>query len=144
MADGRYVKVYQSIVEDPQFERVFKDDRALASWLRLLLMADALHPVSAPMPTRTKAVQLLIDCGLVIEKPGNRYTIRGLTAERDRQSARGRNAAAVRWHSGRNAEAMPPNRAEPSPSEKSARAQRTHDGRHADCLVCAAMRKESA
>ena len=141
MASGRYVKVYQSIVEDPQFERVFRDDRALAAWLRMLLMADALYPVTAPMPKPSKAVQLLVDCGLVIEKPGDRYTIRGLAAERERQSAYGRNAAAVRWHSGRNADPMPTNRTEPNPSESSARAQRTHDGRHADCIVCAAQRK---
>jgi hypothetical protein len=104
---GPYSRVYWSIVDDPMFERVFDNDRALATWLRMLLMADAMYPASAPMTSRNPTVRMLIDCGLVIEKPGNRYTIRGLQAERERRSASARNAAAVRWHSKGNADAMP-------------------------------------
>lgn len=141
MADGRFVKVYQSIVEDPQFERVYKNDRALATWLRMLLMADAMYPVSAPMPPRTPTVRLLIRVSLVIELPGNRYSIRGLKAERERQSASGRHAAAVRWHSGRNADPMLRDETRRDKDEKGARALRSHDGQHKDCLVCAAQRK---
>lgn len=102
-----YARVYHDIVDDPMFQRVFDNNDALAQWLRMLLVADAMHPVSVAMPRRNPAVRLLIDVGLVLERPGNRYTIRGLDAERERRSASARNAAAVRWQSGRNADAMP-------------------------------------
>ena len=103
MAKGSYVKVYQSIVEDPMFEHVFNNDHALATWLRMLLVADAIWPVSAEMPRRNPTVQLLIRESLVIQRPFNRYSIRGLDAEREHRSASGRHAAALRWQSVPNA-----------------------------------------
>ena len=106
-AKGPYSRVYHSIVDDPMFEKVFDNDRALAQWLRMLLVADAFWPNSAPMTHRNPTVRLLIDVGLVIPRSGNRYTMRGLEAERERRSASARNAAAVRWQSDRNAIAMP-------------------------------------
>lgn len=145
MSTGTYSRVYHSLVDDPMFERVYGNDKALATWLRMLLIADAMWPVSAPMPPRNPTVRLLIDCGLVVEKSGGRYTIRGLNAERERRSANGRNAAAVRWQSASNAPAMP-SRAEQSKEEKSNGASAPfmgwgsrglHDGRHgAECSVC--------
>jgi hypothetical protein len=159
MAEGPFVKVYQSIVDDPMFAEVF-DKPVLAQWLRMLLLADAMYPASAPMPRRTPDVRLLIASGLVEEKPGNRYSMRGLTKEREHRSAVGRNAAAVRWQSERNAMPMP-NRAEQSRAEQgNGQSPRTpagflgypkkdtprepggpvvpiHDGRHGTtCLVC--------
>lgn len=107
MAQGHYSRVYLSIIDDPMFERVYSNDRALATWLRMLLIADAMYPVTPPMTSRNPTVRLLIDCGLVIEKPGNHYSIRGLEAERERRSDAGRIGAAVRWHSDRNANALP-------------------------------------
>lgn len=147
MTGGPYSRVYHSIADDPMFERVYANDKALATWLRMLVIADAMYPVSAPMTSRNPTVRLLIDCGLVIEKPGNRYTIRGLTAEREHRSATARNAAAKRWHSGGNADAMPrrdeTRRAEQSDARASSFMgfrQRpslgSHDGQHADCAVC--------
>ena len=53
MAEGPFVKVYQSIVDDPMFTRVF-DKPVLAQWLRMLLLADATYPASAPMPRHGK------------------------------------------------------------------------------------------
>lgn len=125
-ATGPYVKVYQSIVDDPQFARVYGNDHALATWLRMLLIADAMWPASAPMTSRNPTVRLLIDVGLVLQRPGNRYSIRGLDAERERRSAYGRNAAAVRWQSERNAEVMP-NRAEQSRTKQSIDATASKD-----------------
>ena len=103
MTTGPYARVYHSIVDDPKFARVFGDDRALASWLRLLLLADAMYPTSAPMPAKTKAVQLLLEVGLLVEQPGGRYIVKGLASEREMRSQSARNAAAMRWQSGGNA-----------------------------------------
>jgi hypothetical protein len=101
-----YARVYYEIVEHPRFERVYRNPSALGTWLQMLLTADAMHPMNPPMPPRTPTVRLLIDTGLVIEKTGNRYSIRGLEAERERRSAVGRNAALVRHGSERNANAL--------------------------------------
>jgi hypothetical protein len=155
MTSGPYARVYHSVVEDPMFERVFDNDHALATWLRMLLIADAMYPTSAPMPPRNPTVRLLIDCGLVIERPGNRYSIRGLQAEREHRSEVGRNAAAKRWHSEGNAVSMP-NRAEHNKAEQNNGANApqsfmgyrpksgSHEGQHPDCSVCAPLRKPAA
>jgi hypothetical protein len=37
-------------VDDPRFARVYSDDRAVATWLRLSMDADAAYPASAPLP----------------------------------------------------------------------------------------------
>jgi hypothetical protein len=107
MADRPYSRVYHSIADDPMFAEVYRDRDALGAWLQMLLIADAMYPTSAPLPRSNRAVTRLIDAGLVVVLPGNRYTIRGLKAERERRSASARNAAAVRWHSEGNAKAMP-------------------------------------
>lgn len=154
MATGPYSRVYLSIVDDPMFEPIYGDNDALATWLRLLLVADAMYPASAPLPRVSRSIQLLIDTGLVQMRPGNRYAMRGLEAERERRSDAARNAAAVRWHSGSIAR-----RDETSKDKQSngqgptsfirypARPERppgeavgvVHDGRHpasATCLAC--------
>jgi hypothetical protein len=115
---GPYARLYHGIVEDPMFERVYDNDHALATWVRLLLMADAMYPTSAPMPPRNPTVRLLIDCGLVIQRPGNRYSIRGLEAEGERRSEIGRYAAAVRYQRERSANAVP-SKAEQSKEQQS-------------------------
>lgn len=149
MADKPYSRVYHSIVDDPMFERVFSNDKALATWLRMLLVADAMYPVSAPMPRRNPTVSLLLDVGLVQMRGANRYTIRGLEAERERRSHIGRNAAAARYGLPRRDEtrrdgvsATPRTNGwshdyQPAPGE--ALVVR-HEGQHPDCLVCAPMR----
>ena len=144
-----YSRVYHEIVEHPRFERVYGNPVALGTWLQLLLTADAMYPMPAPMPPRTPTVRLLIECGLLEERPGNRYSMRGLEDERERRSAVGRNAAALRWQSERNAEPMP-RRDETRIEEKTGgqsptngspfmgwRGKGTHDGRHGrSCMVC--------
>lgn len=106
-AKGPYSRLYHSIVDDPMFERVYRSDAAFATWCRMLMAADATYPASAPIPRSNSAVRLLIEVGLVLEKPGKRYMIRGLAAERERRSASSRIGAEVRWQSERNANAMP-------------------------------------
>jgi hypothetical protein len=156
------VKVYQSIVDDPLFERVY-DTPTLGTWLRMLLVADAMYPTTAPLGRRNPAINLLIEVGLVIVKPGNRYSMRGMEAERERRSDAGRNAAAVRWQSVRNADPMLV-RAEQSRAEQTngqspptfmgyrpkagPPAERLpgeafvprHEGQHPDCAICATLK----
>src|SRR5688572_5920664 len=99
MADRPYSRVYHEIVDHPRFERVYRNPNALGTWLQMLLTSDAMYPMTPPMPPRTPTVRLLIDTGLVEERPGNRYSMHGLKAERERRSDAARNAAAVRWQS---------------------------------------------
>ena len=132
MKPRTYCRVYHEIVDDPKFRRVYHDDAALATWLRMLLVADAMYPASAPMPEITNAVQVLIRSGLIQKRPGNRYIVTGLEREREMRSHSARNAAAVRWQSERNA-----SKAEQSKAEQS----KAHLGQHDNCLVCEPLRR---
>ena len=75
MADDPYLRVYRHIVDDRRFERVYPDDRNLATWLRLSMDADAAWPASAPLPygTTKATLALLEGVGLIVRQSGNRY-----------------------------------------------------------------------
>jgi hypothetical protein len=96
-----YVKVYYSIVDDERFAGVYKDDRALATWLRLLISADASWPASAPIPRWCKPVSLqkLVSSGLV-EVQADHYRIHGLDAERDGRHKQVTEAGRIRAQKG--------------------------------------------
>jgi hypothetical protein len=130
-----YCRVYHEIVDDPKFRRIYHDDAALGTWLRMLLIADQMYPNSAPMPEQTESVDLLLRAGLIKKRPGNRYIVTGLEREREMRSQYGRNAAAVRWQSGSNA-----SKAEQSKAEQEQgiwKGRGVHDGRcGSDCIVC--------
>lgn len=141
-APRTYCRVYHEIVDDPKFRRVYHDDAALGTWLRMLLMADQMYPNSAPMPELTDSVDLLLRSGLIKKRPGNRYIVTGLEREREMRSQYGRNAAAVRWQSGSNA-----SKAEQSKAEQEQgiwNGKGSHEGQHTDCLICKSMRKGTA
>ena len=98
-----YTKVYWSITDDPLFADVWLDDRALATWVRMLVDADAMYPRQPKLPPRvTPAMKHLIEVGLVIPTSMGRYTVLGLEKERERRSARGRAAAHARYATGAN------------------------------------------
>jgi hypothetical protein len=82
-----YSRVYWSIVDDPKFAGIYDDDRHLATWLRLLIAADALWPASCPVPgnARKASVTALVTAGLVDLGTGYRFRIHGLDAERGRR-----------------------------------------------------------
>lgn len=105
-----YSRVYWSILDDPKFADVVDDDCLLATWVRLLIVADMAWPASAWVPDSVDhdAVIELVEVGLVDRQPGGRFRIHGLDAERERRSSSARNAAASRWHSDRNATAPKP------------------------------------
>lgn len=82
-----YSRVYWSIVDDPKFVGIYDDDRHLATWLRLLIAADALWPASCPIPgnARKASVTALVDAGLIDLGTGYRFRVHGLDAERGRR-----------------------------------------------------------
>ena len=147
---GPYSRLYHSLMDDPDFEGVFESDRLFAMWTRMLMAADAFWPATAPMPHKSPALSSLVERGLVIPLRGNRYTIKGLSAERERRSASARNAAAVRWQSDSSAKAMPrrdetrieekrdshANGVRPKPTVKPGE----HAGQHDGCGPCDAVR----
>lgn len=136
-----YSRVYLDLVDDPMFAEVYADERTFGRWVQMLMLADAMWPASAPMPSKTATVRKLVECGLVIEKPGNRYSIRGLDKERAVRSEKASNASAKRWENERTAKGMP-RRDEQSKDEQGGR-NATHHGQHPDCLVCAPLRKSA-
>lgn len=83
-----YSRIYHSIVDDPKFATIYDDDRRLATWLRLLIVAEQAHPASANIPTGTHraSVVALANVGLLDLGTGSRFRIHGLDAERSRRS----------------------------------------------------------
>lgn len=107
MADLPYSRVYWTIVDDEKFATIYDSNDHLATWLRLLLIADQANPASAHVPvgTSSKSLNALVACGLV-DLSGGRYRIHGLRAERDRRAERGRTAANARWNADASSGAM--------------------------------------
>ena len=103
MSERPYSRVYWSIVDDPDFESVFGNDAALATWLRLLIVADGTWPATAPLPRNVRAapLKLLVDHGLISILPGDRYRVKGLDAERQRRSSQASASATLRWQTPR-------------------------------------------
>lgn len=93
MSYGPYCRVYYHFRDE--YPEIFRDDRALATWLRLLLLADASWPMKPPLPRSVyrKALDALLRVGLVT-LDGDHYEIRGLAKERlerqERAAAGGR------------------------------------------------------
>ncbi len=105
--DRKYVRVYfNDLIRD--YPEVWADDAALATWLRLLATADPMWPTPPELPRSAKAriVSRLAASGL-LQVVGGRFTVKGLDTERTARQDAARNAAASRWHSKGNAEAMP-------------------------------------
>ena len=86
-----YSRVYWRIAEDPRFAAIYPDERHLGTWLRLLVLADAMYPTAAPVPAtaRKASVKALVDCGLIELIPGGLYRVHGLASERERRSRAG-------------------------------------------------------
>lgn len=96
-----YSRVYWSIVDDPKFATIYDDDRHLATWLRLLLIADQAHPASAPIPANCRKVSIaaLADAGLIDLGAGHRFRVHGLDVERERRRLAATSRGASRDHS---------------------------------------------
>jgi hypothetical protein len=86
-----YSRVYWGIVDDDKFQTVYDDDRHLATWLRLLLVADQSWPASAHLPAGCRRSSVAeLERVQLIDLAGNRYRVRGLDAERGRRAEAGR------------------------------------------------------
>ena len=106
MASDPHSRIYWRLFDDPKFAEVREDVCLFGAWALLLVLADIAWPGPAfvPPPVSDESLAKLVDCKLVDMVGGRMYRIHGLDAERDKRSQSGRNAAAVRWHSDRNAD----------------------------------------
>jgi len=130
-----YVRVYYSVTYDDKFRGVYRDDALLGCWLRLLIIADGMHPAPAHLPhgVDMDRVEKLVECGLVDMIGDGLYVIHGLASERSRRSQAARSNASKRWGKTADATAMRPH------SGGNATAMRPHTGSDAT-----AMRPHSA
>jgi len=123
MTERAYCRVYYSIKDDPKFEGIREDDHHLATWLRLLMAADAIWPASPDLPAsaRRASVRALVAAGLVDLLPGSRYRIHGLDAERGARRELARASVAHRTYPARSTNVSPPgySHSEPSQAEPS-------------------------
>jgi hypothetical protein len=89
-----------------EYPDIYASDADLATWIRLLLLADASWPMQPPLPrsVRNRPLARLVDAGLVVID-GDHYTVRGLDAERTRRRDAARTGAQKRWQSDSNANA---------------------------------------
>jgi hypothetical protein len=90
--ENPFVRVYYSIIDDEKFATVYADDRRLATWLRLLIAADAMYPAPAPVPRACHAPTLAHLVGLrLVELVGaEHFRVVGLAKERSGRYAGGR------------------------------------------------------
>jgi 5-methylcytosine-specific restriction endonuclease McrA len=107
-----YSRVYWSIVDDPDFDGIYGDNSALATWLRLLIVADGTWPATAPLPRSVREAPLrkLVNKGLIALLPGDRYRVKGLDAERERRSSSASASATLRWQTPRREGGKPASR----------------------------------
>lgn len=107
--DRKYSRLYWSVIDDARFVGIFEDDHHWATYTRLLMIAEGVWPSSAHLPTtaRRASVAALASAGILELGTAGRFRIHGLDAERNARGTAARNAAALRWHSERNADPMP-------------------------------------
>lgn len=92
MPDDKYVRVYYSVNDDPKFDTVRSDAAVFGTWVRLLMVADAVWPASADLPrwVRRGHLTTLITAQIVDVLSDDRFRIRGLDAEREKRASAAR------------------------------------------------------
>gem|GEM_PF-3314305 len=133
-----YVRVYYRISTDEKFRAVYRDDALLGCWLKLLIIADAMHPAPAHLPygVDLARVKALAEAGLIDIVQEGMYVIHGLANERTRRSDAARDSAAKRWQKPSDATAMRPH------SAPDATAMRPHSGSDATAMLSAPIRSD--
>jgi hypothetical protein len=109
MAEGRFVLVFH---EDMMANHapIWDDDKALATWIRLLALADKIWPSPAELPrgASKSAVDRLIGAGLIEADGPHRFRIPSLDKKRDAARNAASNAARIRHgNAASNAESLP-------------------------------------
>ena len=86
MANDPYSRIYWRFAEE--YPAIFDDKPTFGWWATLLVIADGAHPSPGNLPrsVNPKSLAKLVDCGLVELLGGDRYRIKGLTAERTRRT----------------------------------------------------------
>lgn len=94
-----YSRVYWSVLDDQKFDTIRGDMRLFGAWSLMLLLADMSYPAPTFIPPTVprRAVEALVDAGLVSLLPDKMYRIAGLATERERRSRAGGENAAARW-----------------------------------------------
>lgn len=97
--DRKYVRIYAGVVDDERFVGIYDDDHHWATYTRLLMLADAAWPASAPLPrsARRASVAALSAAGIIELGTADRFRIHGLDPERQRRADHARSAAENRW-----------------------------------------------
>lgn len=95
-----FVRVYHDDLQR-DYEAVWDDDHLMATWLRLLVVADKLWPSDGEIPrgTRPRPLAALVKLGLVLPRPSHRFRLKGLDADRQRRVDAARYASGHRWPS---------------------------------------------
>lgn len=81
------------------YPAIYRDDAALAAYVRLLAVAEKMWPVVPELPRATKPAPLarLVSASLVVRLEDYGYSIKGMAAERTRRTDSARTAAQARW-----------------------------------------------
>ena len=87
---ARYTPLPHALLDDPLFTEVYASDALLAAYIRLRMHADQTWPASAPIPRsiRRAALERLVESGLVVVQPGDRYKMPDVDELRVQQQAR--------------------------------------------------------
>lgn len=90
-AESDYSRLYHSVLTDPKFADIYADDRAWATYTRLLMASDASYPSPAPLPRSAGkyAIEKLATAGIIVVSAGH-YTIPALVKERSARYGSGR------------------------------------------------------
>lgn len=122
-SDRPYARVYYVDLER-DYPQVWRDDALLATYVRLLCVAEAMWPgvPEVPRSARSANVKRLVEASLVKLVPPYGFRIKGMDAERSARRNAARIAAAARWS---DAPAMP-NRAEPNQTKPTSAQARTN------------------
>lgn len=126
MADRPFARVYYVDLQR-DYSAIYRDNDALATYVRMLSLADATWPVTPDVPRSEKAVHVrkLVEATLVRLVPPYGFAIKGFDAERNARGNAASNAARTRWSNaagsaGRNANTSP-DQTRPVPTARSAR-----------------------
>ena len=95
--DRRFARVYYDDLRR-DYPEVWKDNDALSTWLRLLVVADIAWPTTPDLPRHVKArpLEMLADSGLIALGPDDTFAVKGYDADRSKRHANAVAAAGAR------------------------------------------------